>query len=430
MIKEDFLHYIWKFKLFSGSNLQTVTKESVIIKNSGEHNFNSGSDFFNAQLKIGNQLWAGNVEIHIKSSDWFVHGHEKDSNYDNTILHVVWQHDMDVHRKNNSIIPTLELKNYIEPKVLYRYQQLFSSQNKWINCEKHIRDIDKFQLSSWLERLYIERLEEKSKLIEQLLFNSKNDWETVLFKMLAKNVGLKVNGEAFFNLANYLDYSIVRKQLHNLKSLEALLFGQANFLNEDVQDYYYSTLQNEYEFLKSKYALSNSPSINFQFFRLRPNNFPTIRIAQLAALLNQKQNLFSKIMAVTSVKEYYELFDISVSEFWKTNYSFTSKSKKSNKKFSKPFIDLLLVNTIIPLKFMYFKSIDKLNENNIINVINQLKPEKNSIIDKFTELEVVSTSALETQALLQLKNNYCNKQKCLKCVIGTNLLVKNLHKKR
>ncbi|MET2984351.1 DUF2851 family protein [Aureibaculum conchae] len=425
MFKEDFLHYIWKYKLFSTEKLLTTQKERVVILNSGEHNFNSGSDFFNAKLEIDNQLWAGNVEIHIKSSDWYVHGHEKDSNYDNTILHVVWQHDINVYRKDNSVIPTLVLESYIQKDILNNYLQLFSSQRKWINCENDINNINEFQFSNWLERLYIERLEEKSKLIKRLLLDSKNDWEAVLFKMLAKNFGLKVNGDAFFNLANQLEYSVIRKQSHSLIALEALLFGQSNLLDEDIQDSYYIDLQTEYNFLKSKYQLTNNENIAVQFFRLRPNNFPTIRIAQLAALFSQKQNLFSKIIAVSNVKEYYEIFDISVSSFWKTHYSFTSQSKKSQKKLTKPFIDLLLINTIIPLKFMYLKSIDKLNETEIIDIVTELKPEKNSIIDKFNQLGVTSKSSLETQALLQLKNNYCEKQKCLECVVGKSLISKN-----
>lgn len=424
MIKEDFLHYLWKYKLFSTENLQTTQKEIVVIKQSGEHNFNSGSDFFSARLRIGNQLWAGNVEIHIKSSDWYVHGHEKDSNYDNTILHVVWQHDVDVHRKDNSIIPTLELKPYIKKEVLNNYLQLFTAQNKWINCENEIYKIDKFQFSNWLDRLYIERLEEKSKQIQNLLLNSNNDWEAVLFKMLAKNFGLKVNADAFFNLANKIDYSLVRKQQHNLITLEALLFGQANLLNDAVQDPYYISLKNEYDYIKTKYKLTTQLATPFQFFRLRPNNFPTIRIAQLASLIHIHHQLFSKIISITTIKNYYQLFEVKVSAFWKTHYSFTSSSKSSPKKLTKPFVDLLLINTIIPLRFLYLKSIDKLDKTEIIEIVKQLQPEKNSIIDKFKQLDIPAKSALETQALLQLKNEYCSKQQCLSCVVGANLIGK------
>jgi len=421
-MKEDFLHHLWKYKLFSSLKLQTTQNEAIVIVSSGQHNQNTGPDFFNAQLKINNQLWAGNVEIHVKSSDWYVHGHEKDVNYESVILHIVYEHDVDVFRKDNSVIPTLELKNYIDKDVLNNYKQLFSSNQKWINCEYDISSIDKFKLSNWLERLYIERLEQKSELIEQLLIDSNNDWEAVLFKLLAKNFGLKVNGDAFFSLAGQLDFSILRKEQHKLFSLEALLFGQANLLTETIEDSHYLQLQKEYEYLKSKYSLSSTLSIPFQFFRLRPNNFPTIRLAQLASLFHQQQNLFSKVIAITDVEEYYKLFNISMPLFWKERYSFTTKSKKSEKKLTKSFIDLLLINTIIPLKFMYLKSIGKLNETEILQLIKQLKSEKNTIIDKFYKLNISSGNALESQALLQLKNSYCNAQKCLHCAIGNTLL--------
>jgi len=421
-VKEDFLHYIWKHKLLALKQLKTTQKESIQLLNSGEHNHNTGPDFFNAQLKIGNQLWAGNVEIHIKSSDWYVHGHEKDDNYDAVVLHVVWENDIEVYRKDNSVIPTLELKKFIDKKILTNYQKLFSVSQKWINCEHEIDTIDVFSLNNWLERLYIERLEQKSKLIQKLLDASKNDWEAVLFKMLAKSFGLKVNGNAFLSLANSVDFSIIRKEKHKLISIEALLFGLAGLLNDTIEDGYYQELQKEYNYLLKKYQLVSPVKSQIQFFRLRPSNFPTIRIAQLATLLYQYQNLFSKVIAITSLEEMYKLFDISMSNYWKEHYSFTSISKKYNKKLSKSFIDLILINTIIPLQFMYLQQNHKLNEERLLHVVKQIKPEKNALIDKFNALKIASKNALESQALLQLKNEYCMKQRCLQCVIGNFLL--------
>ena len=421
-MKEDFLHYIWKHKLIVQKKLETTRKESVQLLNSGEHNHNAGPDFFNAQLKIGNQLWAGNVEIHIKSSDWYVHGHEKDDNYDAVVLHIVWENDIEVYRKDNSVIPTLELKRFIDKKVLTNYEKLFSVSQKWINCEHDIDTIDTFSLNNWLERLYIERLEQKSKLIQKLLDASKNDWEAVLFKMLAKSFGLKVNGDAFLSLANSVDFSIIRKEKHNLKSIEALLFGLAGLLNDTIEDGYYQELQKEYNYLLKKHQLKSPIKSQIQFFRLRPNNFPTIRIAQLATLLYQYQNLFSTVIAISNLEELYKLFDISMPDYWKEHYSFTSVSKKSNKKLSKPFIDLVLINTIIPLQFMYLQQNYKLNEDGLLHIVKQIKPEKNAVIDKFNALKIASKNALESQALLQLKNEYCMKQRCLQCVIGNFLL--------
>ena len=422
-MKEDFLHYLWKHKLFSLHSLKTTHKESIVLIKSGEHNHHSGPDFFNSQLKIDGQHWAGNVEIHVKSSDWYVHGHEKDENYDNIILHVVWEHDVDIYTKNSSLLPTLELKNFIHTDVLKNYQKLFSTSKRWINCEKDIASTNEFLLGNWFDRLYIERLEEKSIFITDLLKSSNNDWEVVLFKLLAKNFGLKINSEAFFELANRLNFSIVRKQRNDLESLEALFFGQAGLLNEPIQDGYYQKLQKEYDYLTSKFNLSSVSRSRFQFFRLRPNNFPTIRIAQLAALYNQKENLFSQIIKTKELNDFYKLFSIQVSPFWKDHYSFTSSSKKSNKTLTKSFIDLLLINTIVPFKFIYLRQMNKLNEEELLDTVRQIKPEKNAIIDKFKDIGISTTNAFQTQSLLQLKKEYCSKQKCLQCNIGNDLLI-------
>ena len=421
-MKEDFLQYIWKHKLLKLSQLETTKKEKLVLINSGEHNHNTGPDFFNSQIIIEEQRWAGNVEIHVKSSDWYIHGHEKDINYDSIILHVVWEHDIEIYTRENLVVPTLELKKYINKNILKNYKKLFSKSQKWINCENAISSVDPFIIDNWLERLYVERLEQKSELTQKMLDSSKNDWEAVLIKVLFKNFGLKVNGDALLNLINSIDFSIIRKEKQSLVGLEALLFGQAGLLNEDIQDAYYKTLQMEYNYLLKKHNLQANMKSQFQFFRLRPNNFPTIRIAQLAALLNQHQNLFSKIITTTKLKNYYKLFDISISEFWKDHYSFTATSRKTYKKLSKKFVDLLLINTIVPLKFIYLKYINELNEEELISTIKLIKPEKNTVIDGFKELNVECNNALNSQAILQLKNEYCEKNKCMQCAIGNDLL--------
>ena len=421
-MREDFLHYIWKYKLLNLGELKTVQNEKVQLLKSGEQNHNTGPDFFNAQIIIEDQRWAGNVEIHVKASDWYVHGHEKDINYDSIILHVVWEHDIDVYTKENFVVPTLELSKHLDKNILNNYQRLFSKSQKWINCENVISSVDPFIIDNWLERLYIERLQQKSELIRQMLVVSKNDWEAVLVKLLFKNFGLKVNGDAFLNLINSMDFSIIRKEKQSLERLEALLFGQASLLNDDIQDAYYQALKMEFNYLIKKYNLQTNLKSQFQFFRLRPNNFPTIRIAQLAALLNQHQNLFSKIITTTRLKDYYELFNVSVSSFWKTHYSFSSTSKISGKRMTKSFIDLLLINTIVPLKFIYLKQINKLNEQELLEMVRQIKPEKNAIVNKFNTIGMETNNAFETQSLLQLKNDYCSKQNCLKCAVGNELL--------
>ena len=424
-MQEDFLHYLWKLKKFETLNLQTTKGEQVVIQNVGTHNYHTGPDFFNAQLIIAGQLWAGNVEIHIKSSDWYVHNHEVDPNYDNVILHVVWEHDTPVFRKDNSEIPTIQLKNYVSQMALNNYAKLFNSKLTWINCENTIANVNPFIVTNWLERLFFERLESKAKAIEAILKASNNNWEAVLFKLLAKNFGLKVNGDAFFSLANSFDFSVVRKQQSNLQSLEALFFGQANMLEDDIQEAYYIALQKDYAFLKQKFKIDNTSVSPFQFFRLRPPNFPTIRLSQLANVYHMHHNLFSKVIASDSVADIYKLFSVSTSPFWESHYTFDKVSSARKKHITKSFVDLLLINTIIPLKFCYAKQQGKSIEEEIVNLMQQLKPEKNGIVDKFASLKVVSESALESQAIIQLKNLYCDKNRCLKCAIGNTILAQN-----
>jgi hypothetical protein len=421
-MKENLLHFVWKLKLFSTAQLRSTNGEIIEIVSAGTANPNSGPDFLNAKLIINNQLWAGNVEIHVNSSDWYVHNHENDENYDSVILHVVWEHSVAVFRKTNEPIATLELKNYISKELLINYQQLFSKNKNWINCEKDIESIDYFILTNWLERLYVERLENKSEQIQNTVTKLNNNWEAALFVLLAKNFGLKINSEAFMNFANSFDFSIVRKVSNNLEQLEALFFGQAGMLTNDYESEYYENLKKEYSFLKLKFQLTPISNGEVQFFRLRPNNFPTIRLSQLAKVYNSHQNLFSKIIETEDLKEFYGLFDLATSSYWETHFTFETESKKSIKKITKPYIDLLLINTIIPLKFLYLKSLGKNDISSVLTIIAKIKPEKNEIISKFNKLNIKSKTAFETQALLQLKNEYCNKQLCLNCAIGKELI--------
>jgi len=421
-MQEDFLHYIWKHKKFRFNNLETTTGESIVVTSVGQHNFNSGPDFFNAKIKVGDQLWAGNLEIHIKSSDWFLHSHEQDKAYDNVVLHVVWEDDTEVFRKDNTPIPTLQLKDVVDVTMLNNYEKLFAKQNKWINCENDFPSTDDFVLTNWLERLYLERLERKSETINTLLVASKNDWESVFFKMLTKNFGLKVNGESFFSLGQSIDFSIIRKTQSNPHVLEAFLFGQAGLLKQDIENAYYLDLKNEYKFLKQKFGLQNNQVLPLQFFRLRPSNFPTIRLSQLANLYNKHQNLFSKVIELNEVEDFYELFKVSTSDFWETHYTFQKTSKTSIKKLSKSFVDLLLINTILPIKFCYAKQKGVEIDSEIIKIATAITSEKNNIISAFNNLKKVSKSSLDSQALIQLKTEYCDKNNCLKCAVGNQFL--------
>ncbi len=253
VMQEHFLHYVWKFRKFDFGNARTVNDIPISILNVGTPNFNSGPDFFNAQIKLGDQTWAGNVEIHIKSSDWYLHAHEKDPNYDNVILHVVWEDDVAVYRKDNSMIPTLQLKDIISKETLENYRKLLTAPNdKWINCEADFQKFEEFDIRNFQESLYLERLHKKSDLILELLDKSENNWEAVLFKLLAKNFGLNVNGSAFLSMANSLNFAVVQKIRHSQFNMEALLFGQSGLLEKKSDDAYFIALEKEYQIFKSQ----------------------------------------------------------------------------------------------------------------------------------------------------------------------------------
>ena len=420
-MKEDFLHYLWQYQKFDFSNLKTTKGEIITIINSGQYIQLAGPDFFNAQITIANQKWAGNIEIHIQSSDWYLHHHESDDNYNNVILHVVWDHDTPVFRKDNSEIPVLELKNYVNKEDVNKYYELVTPKS-WIFCEKQIATVGKFVLSNWQERLFFERLERKSIPISQLLKETENDWETVLFCFLAKNFGLNTNGTSFFEMAKSIPFSIIRKEAMDVHFLEALFFGQAKMIPNDFQDNYPKELLSQYDYLKLKYKLQQPFIETVQFFKHRPDNFPTIRLSQLSMLYHLHRNLFSAITAVTTSNEIYQIFDVAVSDYWKTHYNFDKSSSTKEKALSKSFIDLLIINTIIPIQFAFAKSQGQDVSENLIALVNAIAPEKNAIVDKFKSFGIASHSALKTQSLLQLKNEYCNAKKCLQCAIGIELI--------
>ena len=420
-MKEDFLHYIWQFKKFNVQGLTTVQGDDVQIVNAGQYLQLAGPDFFNAQIVIGGQKWAGNVEIHIKSSDWYLHNHERDSNYDSVILHVVWEHDIEVMRKDNSEIPVLELKHYVDSRILDNYNELAAAKS-WIYCEKELEHMNSFVIENWKERLFFERLERKAQPILQLAKETNGDWEAVLFCFLAKNFGLNTNGEVFFNVAKSLPFNVVRKESFEPENIEALLMGRAGILNGDFEDVYAKDLQARYQYIAHKHRFELVHINSVEYFKHRPDNFPTIRLSQLGQLYHIFHNLFSKLIVATTFAELYALFNISAAPYWNNHYRFDKESPKKRKGLSTSFIDLLVINTIIPFKFAYAKSIGKDNTEELINFMRQAAPEKNAIIDKFRSFKITPQSAYDTQSLLQLKNEYCNHKRCMQCALGLELL--------
>ncbi|WP_047244695.1 DUF2851 family protein [Maribacter thermophilus] len=422
-MREDLLHYIWKFKKFPSENLKTVNGEYIRVQDVGRHNQLSGPDFFNAQLIIDRQLWAGNVEIHVKSSDWYAHNHQKDSNYDNVILHVVWEDDISVYRLDRTEIPTLELKSMIDQEMLDNYQKLFKkSTSGFINCGNDINVLPEFSLENWKERLYFERLEQKSNLILSLLKKYNNDWEKVLFVLLLKNFGSKVNGDCFYQLGLYLDFSVVRHFIDKPFDLESILFGLAGLLDkENLNDSYYTELKNNYAFYKAKYRFDEMSTPRAAFFKLRPSNFPTIRLSQFAALYANKNNLFQELMSADD-DSVYKILNVNAGNYWNTHYTFGKTTGSKSKRVSKKFIDLMIINTIVPLRFCYNKYKGEVLNESFFNIIQNIKKEDNSIVDNYVALGLSVKNAKDSQAILQLYDNYCNKNKCLQCAVGTKLL--------
>ena len=420
-MKEDFLHYAWQYKKFDFSNLTTVSGEAVTVIHTGQYLQQAGPDFFNAQIMIGNQKWAGNVEMHVKSSDWYLHRHERDEQYNNVILHVVWEHDVPIFRKDNSVIPTVALKSFVSKAVLQQYLAL-TTPKSWIFCESQIRLTETFVLKNWLERLFFERLESKAVPIKTLLVDTNNDWEAVLFYSLAKNFGLNTNGEIFFKALQSIPFAVIRKESFEIQNLEALFFGLLDLLSEVAEDAYAKALYSMADYLIQKHRLKKSWVEPVQFFKHRPDNFPTIRLAQLAMLYHLRQNLFAQIIAAESMREFYQIFDVGVSTYWDNHYQLDKVSPPKKKRLSKNFIDLLVMNTIVPIQFAYAESLGKEISESLLQLLQTIPPEKNIVIEKFANFGITAESAFETQSLLQLKNNYCSKGKCLQCAVGVHLL--------
>lgn len=421
-MKEEFLHFIWKNRLFHREGLQSTSGEPLEVISCGTHNFDSGPDFFNAKIRVGKTIWAGNVEIHQKSSDWYLHKHDKDESYNNVILHVVEKVDREVFQ-NEKQLTCLEL-TYPE-KLKSNYLNLFASE-KWIACEDQFRQFDPFEIRFWMGALLSERLLAKTEDIESLLQLNKNDWNETFYQLLARNFGMKTNALPFEMLAKATPLSILAKHKNSLFQTEALLFGQSGLLNEElVGDEYFLKLRNEYSFLYKKYKLKPMEAHLWKFMRLRPANFPTIRISQFAQLVYKSTFLFSKILETKDIKLLEKFFEIKCSDYWENHYSFNKPSKKRIKNLGSSTFHNIVINTIAPVLFMYGELNDKAElKERTLNFLDKLPAERNSIIRRWTEMGLNVKSAFESQALLQLKNVYCKNKKCLNCRLGAKLIRK------
>lgn len=421
-MKEILIHFIWQNLLFDTTGILSIDNSKVQIINQGIINNNSGPDFLNAKIRINNTLWAGNIEIHIKSGDWQLHNHTSDKNYNNTILHVCWEYDKPAYRSDGSLIQCITLNNLVKKELLDRYNYLMNNKSK-IPCGFFIRNIDEITWKMWEERLVIERLESKTFEIFNVLKNNKYDWHQAFYEKVAWSFGLKINAENFLNLAQKLPVRTLSKHKNNIFQLEALLFGVAGFLTHNKGDEYYISLKKEYSFLKQKYKLQELNEVEWKFLRLMPANFPTVRLAQFAYLIHKSENLFIKIIENIDLKYIESLFTVSTSSYWETHYNFESTSSKRIKKTGNISIHNIIINTIIPFLFAYgkYKDNEELKEKSIA-LLQKLKIENNSIIRKWQEFGINPKNSFQTQAILQLNNEYCNKFNCLNCNIGFKIL--------
>ena len=415
-MREEFLYYIWENRL-TDTELKTTEGEPVEVVATGYRNTNAGPDFLEAKIQIGDKLWAGHVEIHVKSSDWNRHGHQTDKAYKNVILHVVYENDTQVND-----IPTLTLKDRFDEGLFTQYQKLISSKS-WIPCEKSISQIPVFTRLSWLDRMAVERLESKSETVIKILEANQFDWEDTLYKLLMRYFGLKVNNEAFEYLANILPFKTLLKHADNLLQIEAMLFGCAGFLEADFTEEYPLLLKREFAVMRAKFNLLTMPAERWKFLRMRHSNFVTIRLAQMAQLIHKNGCLFSKIREAKNGDEVKAMFDVASSEYWKTHYRFEVPTEPKPKHLGETTADVLIINAVAPLLFCYGKlHKDESVCETSMQFLEETEAEDNAILRHFASCGIAAENAMQTQALLHLYTMYCKRKRCLDCRIGNVLL--------
>lgn len=403
------------------ANLRSQEGEAVQIIHPGQHNHNAGPDFSNARIRIGEQLWAGNVEIHIQSSDWLRHGHQDDEAYKNVILHVVYEHDQELPDADGNVLPVLELKGRFDEYRYWKYEQLVQNQDV-IPCAPQFPAVDDMVKESMLERVMVERLEQKAAAVLDLWNHNQRDWNETFYQWMARGFGLKVNAEPMLMLARNLPQAVLARHKDRLFQLEALLFGVSGLLS-NAEDDYTQQLEKEWQFLSSKYGLSSlEPSI-WKYSRLRPPSFPDVRIGQFAALIHRSENLFSKIMGTGNLQVLQQLLSDSPSVYWREHYRLGVEHKRSKAGMGEAFQQILVINVVVPFLFIYGKLKDEdFYRQRALDLLDQLPAEDNEVIRKFKHLGLAVNSAFDSQAVLQLNNEYCSLKKCLNCSLGIHLL--------
>ncbi|MBL7829365.1 MAG: DUF2851 family protein [Saprospiraceae bacterium] len=421
-MQESFLHFLWRFKRFSTTELLTTQGEQLTIIHPGEWNQHAGPDFFNARVRIGQTTWAGNIEIHVCSSEWYQHRHDTDPAYDNVVLHVVLEADKPVIQRSGLDLPCLELKGRIPPNLLAQYRQLNTDREK-IPCANFWKNTPDIIRSNWLDRMLVERLEQKTEQVARYLAMTQNHWEEAFYLLLAANFGLKVNVSPFEMLARSLPLKILSRHRHSLFQLEALLFGQAGMLARDFRDSYPRELKKEFHFLRHKYDLDPLPGDQWKFLRLRPSGFPTIRLAQFAALLQHSERLLAIVKEARNLEELEQVFSVKLQGYWVDHYLFEHQSIARVKQTGKGFRQLLIMNAVVPFLFHYGREMHQDTMlKKALDWLEHLPPESNALLDQWASIGAVPCNAFQSQALLQLKTHWCDDKRCLECGIGNALL--------
>jgi hypothetical protein len=414
---EKLLQFIWQFGYFNNANLTTTEGERLTIIHPGTPNKNGGPDFTTAKIKIGETNFFGNVELHLKTSDWEKHQHQNDPQYNNVILHVVLQHDKDL----GHAVPVLELEPRISTLLLERYNALMNA-NSFIPCGVSISTVKELVWTSWKERLLGERLTRKSAYILTLLQQSNGHWEETLWWLLARAFGMKVNADGFEAIAKSIPFNVLAKHKPSIHQLEALLFGQAGLLAEEFEEEYPKLLRREYNYLQKKLSLI-PVNVRLQFLRMRPVNFPTIRLAQLAAFIQGSSHLFSRMLEAKDLTEIKSLFQVTANDFWHHHYTFRQLSSFKKKTLGADAVDNIIINTVVPVLFAYgLHHNEEKHKDKAIRWLEGLAAEENVLLKGFSLLGLNAKTAFDSQALIELKNEYCSHKKCLQCSVGNNLL--------
>jgi len=420
-MNESLFQFIWQYSLYQPHQLTTTCSEVITVIHPGKKNTNAGPDFLEAKIRIGNIILVGNIELHIHPNDWTVHQHHKDPAYQNIILHVVYYNGTVSDAPQN--VPMLVMQPHIPAYIIQQYTQLIQADST-LPCANALPIVGILIREAWMNRLLAERWEQKLVDWKQLLAKSASDWRTLFYWRLAANFGFKINGDAFLLLAQCTPITVLAKHRENLLQTEAILFGQAGFLEQTSTDDYHETLQKEYRYLRQKYQLSPMPNHLWKFLRLRPANFPTVRIAQFAALLHRSIHLFSQIVEASDVTLLHELFAVKASAYWNHHYRFgEGHEKESTKQLGSSSVDNLIINTVAPIQFLYAYEQGRHDlQENALRLLEQLMPEKNHLMERWQHHGWEIKNALHSQALLQLYNGYCSAKRCLECSIGLNII--------